>query len=202
MPLPAPCNTANSAAAGAPAISSDATPSGWPSAANLAASSGCTRRRKPNSSSRPATCAGPTSAPTATAVASGAPAACNKVGRCEAIAVLTNQVTANTDASTAVVKTGRGRLSAAGAGVDSAPASALSMPGSPCTVGPGSASEALFGSEAFSGKPSTRCSPAHAKHAPRQPICASSSVDSGQPTVLAKPAISVMPVIALRDSLP
>jgi hypothetical protein len=50
--------------------------------------------------------------------------------------------------------------------------------------------------------PTTRCSSAHAKHAPRQPTWASSKVDSGQPTVLAKPAISVMPVITLRESRP
>ncbi len=40
------------------------------------------------------------------------------------------------------------------------------------------------------------------KQAPRQPNFSSSKADSGQPTVLAKPAISVMPVIALRDSCP
>jgi hypothetical protein len=40
------------------------------------------------------------------------------------------------------------------------------------------------------------------KQASRQPYCSSSSADSGQPTVLAKPAISVMPVMLLRESLP
>ena len=58
------------------------------------------------------------------------------------------------------------------------------------------------GSRRFSGMPSTRCSSAQDRQAPRQPRCASSKVDSGQPTVLAKPAINVMPVMALRESLP
>src|SRR5436190_21798214 len=38
--------------------------------------------------------------------------------------------------------------------------------------------------------------------APRHPISASSNPVSGQATVLAKPAISVMPVIGARASLP
>ena len=36
----------------------------------------------------------------------------------------------------------------------------------------------------------------------RQPYCASSHEVIGQPTVLAKPAISVMPVIGERAALP
>lgn len=55
---------------------------------------------------------------------------------------------------------------------------------------------------AFSGAPSTRCSPAQTRQAPRQPISASSQALRGQPTVLAKPATSVMPVMAVRDRTP
>jgi hypothetical protein len=61
---------------------------------------------------------------------------------------------------------------------------------------------AARGNDAFSGSPSSRCRAAQVKQAPRQPNCASSNADSGQPTVLAKPAISVMPVMALRESCP
>jgi hypothetical protein len=42
------------------------------------------------------------------------------------------------------------------------------------------------------------CAAAQAKHVPRQPIASRPNELSGQPTVLAKPAIRVMPVIALR----
>lgn len=38
--------------------------------------------------------------------------------------------------------------------------------------------------------------------APRQPKCDSSAADTGQPTVLAKPANKVMPVMALRACWP
>ena len=46
------------------------------------------------------------------------------------------------------------------------------------------------------------CTTAHVMHAPRHPIAWSSHADSGQPIVLAKPAISVMPVIGVRASCP
>ena len=55
---------------------------------------------------------------------------------------------------------------------------------------------------ALSGMPRTRCNAAQLKHAPRQPTWLSSSADSGQPTVLANPAISVMPVMTLREPVP
>jgi len=54
----------------------------------------------------------------------------------------------------------------------------------------------------LSGKPIRTCNPAQIKQAVRHPYCASSSADNGQPTVLAKPAISVMPVIGPRAALP
>ena len=54
----------------------------------------------------------------------------------------------------------------------------------------------------LSGSPRTRCATAQAKHVPRQPSVASPHAVSGQPTVLAKPAMSVMPVIEDRASCP
>jgi hypothetical protein len=102
MPLPAPCSSAKAQAAGAPKSTSAAAPSGCSSAAIRAESSGCQRRSRPYSSSRAPTCAGPTSAPAATALARLAPAACKRRGRCAAIAVLTNQVTAKTKESSSV----------------------------------------------------------------------------------------------------
>ena len=75
---------------------------GWDAfvnAAPRAGSSGCSRRNRPNSTRRPATWAGATSAPIATAAASVAPLACSSRGKCAAIAVLMNQVAAKTKAS-------------------------------------------------------------------------------------------------------
>jgi hypothetical protein len=45
-------------------------------------------------------------------------------------------------------------------------------------------------------------SAAQIRHAARQPNCASRKADSGHPTVLAKPAIKVMPVIGPRAARP
>jgi hypothetical protein len=45
-------------------------------------------------------------------------------------------------------------------------------------------------------------SAAQPRQAPRHPKLSLSSADSGQPTVLAKPAIRVMPVIGPRASRP
>src|SRR5512143_2588846 len=189
-PLPAPCSTPNTAAAGAPHTASTATPSGCVSAASRAEINGCTRRRKPNSSKRATTCDGPTSAPTATAAASVAPHACISRGRCAAIAVLMNQVAANTnDSSTAVP-------------VEPVAGAASSAAATACAGAAVVASGGAGGSIAFNGSPTTRCSTAQVKQAPRHPSSASSSVLSGQPTVLAKPAINVMPVMTLRESLP
>ena len=57
-------------------------------------------------------------------------------------------------------------------------------------------------SSRLSGSPIIRCSAAHATQAPRQPKASMKMALVGQPTVLAKPANSVMPVIALRASRP
>ena len=61
----------------------------------------------------------------------------------------------------------------------------------------------IFGtSSRFIGRPISRCSAAHARQAPRQPNASMKIALVGQPTVLANPANSVMPVIALRASRP
>jgi len=59
-----------------------------------------------------------------------------------------------------------------------------------------------FGSQAFSGKERKRWISAQPRQASRHPHVASIIPESGQPTVLAKPAIRVMPVIGPRASLP
>ena len=96
MPFPAPCNSPKTRASGVPSVISSTAPSGCIRLASRADSNGCTRRSTLNSRMRAATCAGPINAPTSTAVASVAPAASISRGRCAAIAVDTNQVTANT----------------------------------------------------------------------------------------------------------
>ena len=76
--------------------------------------------------------------------------------------------------------------------------------GGPSSTGVASAAAALvpFGSHAFSGKATARWISAQPRHASRQPHVTSISPESGQPTVLANPAIRVMPVIGPRASLP
>ena len=59
-----------------------------------------------------------------------------------------------------------------------------------------------FGSHAFSGNATARWISAQPRQASRQPHVASISPESGQPTVLAIPAMRVMPVIGTRASLP
>ncbi|MNW02588.1 hypothetical protein D3C71_1983990 [compost metagenome] len=69
---------------------------GWASMASRAESSGWAFFRKPYSSNRPATCAGPTNAAAPMATTRAAPLACKSCGRWAAMAVLMNQDTANT----------------------------------------------------------------------------------------------------------
>ena len=57
-------------------------------------------------------------------------------------------------------------------------------------------------SSRFKGSPITMCSAAQMRHAARQPNCALRKAESGHPTVLAKPAIKVMPVIGPRAARP
>src|SRR3546814_20378604 len=57
-------------------------------------------------------------------------------------------------------------------------------------------------SDLFSGIPTNRCSAAQLRQAVRQPNSTSSQAERGQPTVLAKPANKVIPVMALRARLP
>ena len=54
----------------------------------------------------------------------------------------------------------------------------------------------------FNGSPITDCSAAQMRHVARHPNCASRKADSGHPTVLAKPAIKVIPVIGPRAARP
>jgi hypothetical protein len=87
------------------------------------------------------------------------------------------------------------------------------LAGSLCCGGPPAATLALGwvaglagwvcrGNAAFSGNPSSRWAAAQPAQAPRQPHRASIQADRGQPTVLANPATSVMPVMAPRELLP
>ena len=58
------------------------------------------------------------------------------------------------------------------------------------------------GKAALKGRPSNKWAVAQPAHAPRQPHLASIHADRGQPTVLANPAIKVMPVMAWRACSP
>jgi hypothetical protein len=119
----------------------------------------------------------------ATAAVALAPAISSSRGKWDAIAPVTNQVAANT----------KERSSIAPRGAD---------PAVPCT------SVGLMGGGArginsrFNGSPIKRFSAAQTRQAPRQPKWASSNADSGQPTVLANPAIRVIPVIGPRAARP
>ena len=103
-----------------------------------------------------------------------------------AIAVLVNHAAEKTKASSTIERSSPGRPEAGAAG--------------PATGGAGWVPTGTR--KRFSGNPSPRCSRAHAAQAQRQPSSASKSAVSGQPTVLAKPASSVMPVMAPRASRP
>lgn len=59
-----------------------------------------------------------------------------------------------------------------------------------------------FGNQAFNGNATARWISAQPMQASRQPHAASINPESGQPTVLANPAMRVMPVIGPRASLP
>ena len=190
MPLPSPCSTAKAVVAEVPTHARQSTPSECASVARCAESSGCACLRRVNSTSRPATCAGPTSAAMPTATASVAPADCSNAGRCAAIAVLMNQVTAKTKAM-------RKAARRCCFGDSFAPACRLRA----LVVARGSVL-AADGSSTWSGNPITRCRAAQAMQAPRQPTVLSRYADSGHPTVLANPANKVMPVIARRASWP
>ena len=102
-------------------------------------------------------------------------------GRCAAKAVETHHVAPNTAASTIMVH--------------GMPDGAATCSG----VFSGGCSAAFGTSSRFIGMPMIRCSTAHATQAPRHPKCSIKSALVGQPTVLAKPAKSVM---ALRASRP
>ncbi len=129
------------------------------------------------------TCAGPISAPAATACRVVAPAASRIRGRCAAIAPVTLQAAAKANASRIIVRS----IGMCGF-VDAATAAFA-----PCTAG---------SIKKLSGRPSKICAAAHAKQVLRQPMVSSPQAVSGHPTVEAKPAISVMPVIDRRAASP
>jgi hypothetical protein len=57
-------------------------------------------------------------------------------------------------------------------------------------------------SNRLNASPITICNAAQMKHVARQPNCASRKADNRHPTVLAKPAIKVIPVIGPRAARP
>jgi len=99
------------------------------------------------------------------------------------MAPVTNQVAAKTKARIAIVPRGAG---------DASPSTSA--------VRTGGGARGI--SSRFRGSPITMCSAAQIRHAARQPNCASRNAESGHPTVLAKPAIKVMPVIGPRAARP
>ena len=123
------------------------------------------------------------SAPANTACVVVAPAASMMRGRCAAIAPVTVHAAANTNASTIMVRSiGMCGLAAAATAV----------------FGP-----LMAGSiKRLIGRPIKICAAAQAKQVLRQPMVSRPHADSGQPTVDANPAISVMPVIDRRAASP
>ena len=132
---------------------------------------------------RAATCDGPISAPAATACSDVAPADSRMRGRCAAIAPVTLQAAAKANASRIMVR------SSGMCGLTAAAMAAFA----PATGG--SISQLI-------GSPIRMCAAAHAKQVLRQPIVSSPHAVSGHPTVEAKPAIRVMPVIERRAASP
>ncbi|MNJ66022.1 hypothetical protein D3C77_620660 [compost metagenome] len=118
------------------------------------------------------------------AAAADSPVSCSSRGRCAAIAVLTNQVAAKTNASSPMVR----------------PAPAGSCTGLSVGGDAGWMPSGII--RRFSGRPRTICAAAQTRQVPRQPSAASSQPLIGQHTVLANPASKVIPVIAPRASRP
>ena len=73
----------------------------------------------------------------------------------------------------------------------------------PCTRAPAGGSGGAGGiASQFNGIAATRLSAAQIRHASRQPKASSNHAEAGQPSVLANPAIRVMPVIGARAPWP
>src|SRR3984893_17107150 len=185
MPLPAPCNSANAMIPGAPNPTRNAAPIGCSAEASRAEEIGWNERNNPNSTMRAATWAGPTSDAAAIAAVADAPAACSNPGKCAAIAPCTNQVAAKKNARIGIAARG----GSAGGNSIAACGSAAGMPWR------GIASQ-------LTGAASSMFKPAQVRQAARQPNMSKNSALGGQPIVLAKPAIRVIPVIELRASRP
>src|SRR3546814_10214159 len=125
---------------------------------------------------RAATWAGPTSAAAVMAAVLLAPAISRMRGRCAASAVLVIQVAAKASASSSIGRSKIGPLAPSAAGCDDGDAGAVYSP-------------VAFGTmKRLIGRPISRCAPAQTQLAVRQPHSASITADSGQQTVLAKPA--------------
>lgn len=99
------------------------------------------------------------------------------------MAPVTNQVIANTKERIAIAPRGAGEASP-----------------STSEVRTGGGARGI--SNRFRGSPINMCSTAQMRHAARQPNYASRKAESGHPTVLANPAIKVMPVIGPRAARP
>jgi hypothetical protein len=134
---------------------------------------------------RAPTWAGPTSDAAAIAAAEDAPVACSSPGKCAAIAPCTNQVAEKKKA----------KIGIAARGGAAATVSVVARGSAVGTPWRGIASQLI-------GAASSMFKPAQIRHAIRQPNISRNTAVSGQPIVLAKPAIRVIPVIALRASRP
>src|ERR1700736_447240 len=185
MPLDAPCNSASAVSPGAPNGRENAAWLGCIAEANRAEEIGWNERNNPNSTMRAATWAGPTSDAAAIAAVADAPAACSNPGKCAAIAPCTNQVATKKNAMIGIAARG----GSAGGNSIAACGSAAGMPWR------GIASQ-------FTGAASSMFKPPQIRQAARQPNSWRNSALRGQPIVLAKPAIRVIPVIELRASRP
>src|SRR5947207_15749817 len=115
------------------------------------------------------------SAAAALAAIAVAPDVSNRRARFAAIAPVANPTAPKTKASTTIPFAGAGT---AGSGAALGP------------IAPGSGIK-----NRLIGRQTNRLSAAQPRQAPRQPKLSLSNAESGQPTVLAKPAIRVMPVI-------
>ena len=164
MPLPAPCSTANTAAAGAPRQQQRRRAQrvgqrGQPRRQQRVHAAQQAELQQPRRPPAP----GPTSAPTATAAASVAPAGLQQP----------RQVRGHRGADEPGGGEHEGQQHASAwqtarrSSVGVRPASL--RPRAPACGDP--AAQPARGSQAFSGSPSSRCSAAQAKQAPRQPIC-------------------------------
>jgi hypothetical protein len=125
-----------------------------------------------------ATCAGPISVAAAIAAVAVAPDVSSKRGRWAAMAPVTNPTAPNTKANTTI------------------PFAGERTPGSRASLRDRTPDNGM--KSRLIGRQTKRFSAAQPRQAPRHPKLSFSKAESGQPTVLAKPPIKVMPVIGPR----